>query len=189
MSTLAQSVNGVMVAARPRAPASDRARFWLQAFILLQIACQIGLLFPSLGGFRVALRGAAFCGSLLLLLLPSGPGVRHPAQKLALLILAIVALETLHPGGNTAVSRVAQLGLYVAILAPLFWVARLPVTPAVFRRVLFILWGFHTLSAAVGVLQVYFPGRFQPNVSSVVTTGAWSEGLKITLASGERMWR
>jgi hypothetical protein len=81
--------------------------------------------------------------------------------------------------------------MYGAVLAPLFWVSRLAVTPAVLRRLLLMLWAFHTLSAAVGVLQVYYPGRFQPNVSTNIKAYAeWvQEDLKITLADGERVFR
>jgi hypothetical protein len=57
------------------------------------------------------------------------------------------------------------------------------------NQVLLVLWLFHTASAGVGVLQVYFPGQFQPNLSSVISEGGLAEGLKITLASGERVFR
>jgi hypothetical protein len=60
-----------------------------------------------------------------------------------------------------------------------------------FRRVLLILWGFHTLSAMVGVVQVMVPGALTPQVSTVVAgQGDWNvEGMKITLASGAREFR
>src|SRR5262249_15004643 len=48
-----------------------------------------------------------------------------------------------------------------------------------------------TTSAAFGVLQVTYPGRFQPNLSSVVANmkEGRADGLKVTLASGERVFR
>src|SRR5262249_40811749 len=114
----------------------------------------------------------------------------HPALPWALAALAAVGLGTLHPSANTLLTCIAQIAFYAAILAPLLWVARLTVTAKVLRRLLLILWGFHSASAAVGLLQVYYPGRFQPNVStSIQAMGAMAEGMKITLANGERVWR
>ena len=43
---------------------------------------------------------------------------------------------------------VAQVGLYAAVLAPLFWVPRLTsIDMRMLRRAVMILWGFHGLSA------------------------------------------
>jgi hypothetical protein len=163
---------------------------WLQGFVLLQIGCQLALLFHALAPVRVVFRSAAFAVSLAALVLIVGPVRRHPSRPFLLAAFGIVALGILHPSTNTPLVAVAQFSLYLAIAAPLFWVGRLHVTPRVLGRVLLLIWGFQTLSATVGVLQVYFPGRFQPAVSSVVEgQGEFAEGLKIELADGTRMWR
>jgi hypothetical protein len=59
------------------------------------------------------------------------------------------------------------------------------------RRAVMILWGFHVLSASLGVMQVYRPGTFQPPVSAVVESKGkgYIESLKITTASGQRVFR
>ncbi|MGD0678781.1 MAG: hypothetical protein ABSC94_25525, partial [Polyangiaceae bacterium] len=51
-----------------------------------------------------------------------------------------------------------------------------------------ILWLFNTASALAGALQVYFPGRFQPAVSTVLDD-RMLEGLVITLANGTNILR
>ncbi|HEU4884322.1 MAG TPA: hypothetical protein VFT45_18850, partial [Longimicrobium sp.] len=53
------------------------------------------------------------------------------------------------------------------------------------------LWGFHLLSAGIGVLQVYRPGSFQPPVSAVIESKGkgYIESLKITTATGQRVFR
>jgi hypothetical protein len=162
----------------------------LYGFVLLEITCQIALLFETLGDFRVLMRGAAFAASLVLLLATSGSGWVHPARRWALLALAVVALGLFHPETASHNAGAAHLALYAAILAPLFWASGLSLSPAVFRGLLVIFWLFHTLSAAVGVLQMHYPGRFQPNVSSVIQgMGDMAEAYKIRLASGATVWR
>jgi hypothetical protein len=175
----------------PSVDASERrARNWLCGFVLFEIACQIALLVPFLGAVRVLVRSAAFAASLSLLVLLPGSGRRHPAQRWAMAILLIVALGLVHPATSSFLAGAAQIAMYVAILSPLFWVSRLAVTAAVFRTLLLILWGFHTLSATFGVLQMHYPGRFQPNVSSKITgLGEFADAYKTQLASGDVVWR
>jgi hypothetical protein len=158
-------------------------------FVILQIACQVALLFPELGALRVLIRSAALGLSLAFLALLPGRGRPHPSRPWALVALAIVVLSVAHPTINSALSAAAQAGLYVATLAPLFWAVRPRPGARTLKQVLLVLWLFHTASAGVGVLQVYYPGQFQTNLSSVISEGGVAEGLKITLASGERVFR
>lgn len=170
-------------------PAESHALFYLQAFILIQIACQLGLLVGPAGMVRVALRSAGFVGSLMLLLLLPARGPKHPAFGWAIASLVMLGLGFLQPTTHI-VAGLAQFAMCLAIVGPLFWVPRLAASQAVLRRILAILWGFHSLSAAVGVLQVYFPGRFQPKLSQVIEQqGVYADGLKIVLANGEEVWR
>lgn len=181
------------------APNIPSGRYWLQTFVLVLITSQVALLFldqiapivPAAGAPRVIVRVVPFLSSLLLLAFLPRRAIRHPAAKPALLALVIVAISVLHPTTNTLVSGAAQAAIYLAILAPLFWVPRLKIDAAAFRRMILILWSFHTVSAAVGVLQVYFPGRFQPSLSSAIA--AQGEGyvssLMITTGTGQEVFR
>lgn len=177
----------------PVVPARHRAASsWLVGFVIFQFACQLALLVPALGALRTVVRSAAFGASLsLLLLLRRGHGSRvHPAANAAMAVLAIVALSLLHPTGNRMLARVAQFGLYAAILSPLFWVARAGVDARAFRRTIFIFWAFHTLSAGVGVLQVYVPSlQPAPSVALQARGDDYVESLKITLANGQSVFR
>jgi len=180
----------------PRRPAEPitPAYVWFLAFPIAQMLFQLALLVPSLGPFRVLARIGAFSFSLLLLVILSYQGrrrARHPAYYWAIASLVIVFLGIFHPSASTNLACLAHFSLYLAILSPLFWVARYPVPEGLFWWILCTLWGFHTLSAAVGVLQVYYPGQFQPQLSSVVAAekAATIEGLKIDLVTGERVFR
>lgn len=165
--------------------------FWIRAFVVLQLGCQLALLVPGLGPFRVLVRIAAFAVSLVFLILLRGRGKPHPAAPVAVCILAILGLELLHPSMNTAVSGVAQFGLSVSILAPVFWASRLPIDPPSLTSILRLVWLFHTVSAGFGVLQVQFPGRFQPNLSAAIVSKGegYVQTLQIETATGQRVFR
>jgi hypothetical protein len=80
--------------------------------------------------------------------------------------------------------------MYAAILGPLFWVKHLKITPKGFQWLILMMWGFHTLSASFGVLQVYFPGQFQPYLSTAIQNSTYGgENLLITLANGAQVYR
>jgi hypothetical protein len=160
----------------------------LFGFVVLQMACQVALLFESLGMLRVVIRSAIFGSSLLLLVLCAGRGVAHPARTWALFALATVFAGFVIPTRNTLLASVVQFLLYVAIFAPLWWAARPDVTPSLLRALLLTIWIFHTVSATMGVLQVYYPDRFQPAVSKVLQAEMLSS-LKIKLANGEFVYR
>ncbi len=140
---------------------------------------------------RSLIRIAAFGASLLLLALLPGRGTAHPSTTAAQWACVILGVSIFRSLGFGLRAAVAQFAMYVAVLAPLFWVKRLHVDTQLFRRVLLILWLFHSASAVIGVLQVYFPDQFQTQLSSVYTSGDTSvlAGLQIETASGERIFR
>jgi len=165
---------------------------WLVNFILIQFGLQLFLLFGPTGVPRGPIRAISFGLSLLMLLLIPGTRTkeRHPSINAAALIIFILCISVFNPTTNSWFSGVAQIGLYAAILAPIFWVPRLNLDAESIRKALFVFWGFHTLSAIFGVLQVYYPGQFQPNISQVYLSRPDILGsMFITLANGQRVLR
>lgn len=165
---------------------------WVPTFIVLQLLCQLALIAGDIGWGRQLVRMAAFGISLALLLALRGRGSAHPAAGPGVLVLAVLGVCVLHPETRGLTSGVAQVGLYAAVIAPLFWIPRLSgIDMRTLRRAVLILWGFHALSAGIGVMQVYRPGSFQPPVSAVVSSKGkgYIETLKITTASGKRVFR
>jgi hypothetical protein len=174
----------------PKAPGFSKGQLVIAMFIFLQIVCQIALLFEMLSFLRIAFRGAAFAVSLAFLFWLPGRGKLSPAHPWAVACLILLGVEMFHPSGNSPISRLAEFVLNVAIMAPLFWVPRLALSTKNLQNILFILWSFHTVSAAVGVLQVYYPGRFQPKVSAaVMNNSTGGDNLLITLPNGQKTWR
>ena len=165
---------------------------WVPAFVVFQLLCQLALIVGDIGWGRQLVRMAAFGVSLALLVALRGRGSAHPASGPAVLVLAVLGICIFHPETRNLTAGAAQLGLYAAVIAPLFWVPRLSgIDLKMLRRAVFILWGFHTLSAGIGVMQVYRPGVFQPPLSAVVQAKGkgYIESLKITTATGQRVLR
>jgi hypothetical protein len=170
--------------------AQQRAVFWLLGFILLEIGCQVALLFEAIAPLRSVIRSASYGVSLALLVALPGRGRGHPARPWIVVALAIVALNLFHPTTNSWLSGLVQAGLMVAIVGPLFWVPRLYVTTRVLQTILLALWIFHAASSALGVLQTYYPGMFQPAVSAaILAQGELAGSLRIKLADGQEVWR
>lgn len=164
---------------------------WVHSFMVGQFILQIMLLFPLFGGARVVMRVASFGISLAFLFLIPPNGRKHPAVNWAIAVITIMILEFFfHPDMSTLVAGLAQCGLYIAIIAPVFWVTRLNITYKGFYWLILIIWGFHTVSSIVGVLQVLYPGQFQVILSTAVQSSSLGgENLKIVLANGETVYR
>ncbi|HYW09390.1 MAG TPA: hypothetical protein VE913_20685 [Longimicrobium sp.] len=185
MSTLAHPAPAI-ASARP----ASGVRI-VQAFVVVLLACQVALLVPAIGPLRMFVRMAAFGVSLALLVSVRGPGRPHPAQFPALIVTGLLGLALLRPETVNLTAGAAQAGLYLAVFAPLFWVARLTVDMSTVRQTAALMWIFHTASAALGVLQVQFPGRFQPPLSSIIVAKGhgYISTLMITNAAGVRVFR
>ncbi len=164
---------------------------WIHTFILVELVFQLLLLSPTFGALRIPMRIAPFAFSLLLMAGLRGNGPKHPATKAAIAVMVILAISLfLHPFTNSILSGAAQNAIYAAILGPLIWVQRLKITPTGFKWLIFLMWGFQTISSIFGVLQVYFPGQFQPALSTTIQNSVYGgENLTIKLADGSSVFR
>jgi hypothetical protein len=181
--------------ARPLAfgapPRERRSQPLVQWFVVFLLLCQVTLLVPGIGSARMLVRMAAFGLSLLLLALVRGRAPRHPAYVLACLTVMAIGVAMANPLTINLMAGGAQAALYLAVIAPVFWVARLSPDTRALRQAVTILWGFHTVSAALGIVQVYLPGSFQPPVSSIILAKGpgYLNSLMITTANGVQVFR
>jgi len=183
--------SGRVTATQPFRSASSPPPPWLLGFLALHLGCQLLLLVPWLSAGRVFIRMAAFGASLLLLfVVPRNRAAYAPTRTLAIAVVTLLTFELLHPD-TSMVAGVAAVALNFAILGPIFWVPSTNVTMATFQRLVTVLWLFYTASAVLGVLQSYFPGHFQPPLSSIIAGHGRGQvlSLQIRLASGERVFR
>ncbi|CAN5170246.1 hypothetical protein BH11PLA2_BH11PLA2_26740 [soil metagenome] len=166
---------------------------WILGLLVIQVACQLGLLFESLAPFRVFFRVGAFSFTLLALAFVQtqhNSRKHHPSFWFQIFCLGVIALQILNPTSNTVASCIATLVFNIALVAALFWVPRIEVSTKLIRTTCIVLWSFHLLSSCFGVLQVYFPGQFQPAVSQSIRDSVYgTDSLKVTLASGEDVLR
>jgi hypothetical protein len=161
---------------------------WIYTYLAIQFLCQLLLLVPSFGGARVVFRGASFGASLMLLFLVRGkPLYANLVRGVMVSVLLVLTVSWMNPEGEGLIGASAHWLFQLSIMAPLFWVARLHVGPQGLQRVVLILWGFYAASAATGVLQATYPGRFQPPVSIIYTERgkAQLDALSIQLSSGD----
>ncbi|GMU04636.1 O-antigen ligase family protein [Corallococcus caeni] len=161
------------------------------AFIALLFGCQLALLLEALSPVRVVFRILAFGTSLALLVLAKGRRFPHPAKPFLLAFLGVTALNFVQPGTTSAVAAAVQLGIQASVFAPVFWASRLRIDEKMFQRIVLMLFLFNMASATLGVLQVYFPGRFQPALSTVIEGqgDAYIRSLQFETASGARVFR
>jgi hypothetical protein len=165
-----------------------RPPWFIFAFVVVELACQVALLFPTFSILRVFVRSAAFLASVgLLLPLRTGPK-SHPSAPYALLGFAIMTLSIFNPDTNSLQGGIASTFLCVAVFGPIFWVTRIRIDVATLRKLFLIYWVFNSVSGLFGALQVYYPGRFDPIVSTALTDDM-VRALHIQLADGTRVAR
>src|SRR4051812_18481390 len=146
----------------------DRSRSepwgWLELFVLTQVFWGVLLFIPGSQSFRFYIRAFPYVASLAALFScarSSGteagvPGARWMIAAMLLLVANLVHEETWLTAG------VAQVVFQLAIAAPVFWTARAWITERRLDRLIFLVFGANFLSAALGLLQVYYPATFLP---------------------------
>ena len=126
------------------------AILYLPGSQLIRAPLRIGVFALSLMGLFWCLRGSRFTRA-------------HLSWILLVIAALFMSVMLLHPATNTVMAGLAQIGMHLAIAAPLLW------APSYFvgdyrrlLRMLTILWILNGASAVVGILQVRDPGTWMP---------------------------
>ena len=85
-----------------------------------------------------------------------------PARPWVLVIVCWTLLSILNPLGNSPLSAAAEAMLIISTVSPVFWVGSLGMSPARLDRLLVGIFLVCAAGTLVGVLQFYYPGRFDP---------------------------
>jgi hypothetical protein len=174
---------------------------FVELFVIGQTVLPALLYFSVFQPLRLPIRIGAFLASVLALAVARWgmKGVRHPSIPWLLCSLAYLLLMIFHPNTNTYLAGCAQVILYLAVLAPVFWTPALVRSAAHLRRLLWLLLILNGINAGVGVLQVYAPGTWMPKeitavdwsgvvqIRTVATTGA--KVLSYKGVNGEKVIR
>ena len=137
---------------------------WLEVFVLVQVLWGMLLFVPGSQAYRVYIRGFPFVASLVALVAcvrSSGADSGAPGGRWILASIALMVASLVHPA-TWVLSGTAQIVFQVSIAAPVFWTARHWVTDERLERVLLLVFGANFVSAALGLLQVYYPQTFMP---------------------------
>jgi hypothetical protein len=143
-------------------------------FIVSQTAIPALLFLPGTQGIRFYVRVASFAISMALLAWWGFGNAKHskvhPAQTWVLVTIIYIAAMVLHPFTSSTLAGLAQLVLYVSVMAPLFWAPAVVRGPDHLARLMTLLLICNGVNACVGVLQVYDPGRWMPQEMSRLVT-------------------
>ena len=95
----------------------------------------------------------------------------HPAQTWLLVVDGLHSpAMVFHPFTSSALAGIAQLVLYVSVMAPVFWAPAVVRGPDHLARLMTLLLVCNGINAFVGVMQVYDPGRWMPQEMSRLVT-------------------
>lgn len=120
-----------------------------------------------------------------------GTGRAFPARPWLAVMAAWLVLNILHPLSNSPLSAAAEAGLVIAVFSPGLWVDRLAITPRRLARLLALIFLLCSASTVVGILQFYYPGRFDPPnmmIESMVDADVFAS-LFYETADGRRVLR
>jgi hypothetical protein len=144
-------------------------------FIISQTAIPALLYLPGTQPFRLYIRVASFGISLAALIwwaFTRAHGSRRPvAQPWVIATIAYLTMMMVHPGTTSQVAGLAQLVLYLSVMAPMFWAGSFVRSPDHLARLIALLLICNGLNSMVGVLQVYDPARWMPQELSRVMEG------------------
>lgn len=166
-----------------------------EVFIISQTALPALLYLPGSQAFRLPIRFSAFAISLAAFawyqVESKTEAPRSPAQPWVAAIMSLLGLMLFHPETSSILGGIAQIAVYFAVLAPLFWAPEFVKSPEQLARVLWILLLCSGANAVVGVLQVYDPDRWLPaEFSRIVTSGVTGLGSVTYIgAQGQRIVR
>jgi hypothetical protein len=122
------------------------------------------LFLPGSQAFRTYIRAYPYVISLAALLgcaRSTGAETRVPGARWIVAVLVLLMFNLVHP--ETWFSAgVAQVVFQLSIAAPVFWAARSWITEERMERLLYLIFAANFVGAAVGLLQVYYPGTFMP---------------------------
>jgi hypothetical protein len=152
-----------------------------ELFVISQTALPALLYLPGSQAFRLPLRFSAFAISLAAFGWWQVESLhRPPAHRAYGWVAAVMALLTVmlsSPYTASMMAGVAEIGVYFAVMSPLFWAPVFVRTPEHLARLLGIVLVCCGINSMVGVLQVYDPARWMPTeLSRVITEGATGLG-------------
>jgi hypothetical protein len=153
---------------------SPRPSGFAEWFVLSQTLLPAMMFLPGSQAYRLPLRVGAYGISLFAFAMwwfdrAGHKEGKHPAERYLMFVLVVLVISIAHPLTNSLQSGIAQTLLYFAIFCPLFWARGYVTTRRQLQRVLLLLLICNGINSIVGVMQVYDPARWMPELSANFT--------------------
>src|SRR3954471_1881605 len=135
------------------------------------------LFLPGSQAYRLPIRVGAYAISLYAFVLwwfhrRGHRDGAHPSERFLVFVLVSLAMGLAHPLTANLQSGLAQIGLYFAILCPIYWARSHVTTRRQLVRIVLLLLVCNGINSIVGVLQVYNPERWMPRELSTIYQGS-----------------
>ena len=137
---------------------------WIEWFTISQVFWGVLLFLPGSQAYRAYIRAFPYVLSLAALAAcgrSTGTDTAVPGARWIIAAFAVYVCNLVQP--STWLSAgVAQVVFQLSIAAPLFWAARMALNDERLERLLWLVFAANFASAALGLLQVYYPDTFLP---------------------------
>lgn len=166
---------------------TERDSQLITVFLVLQFLSGIALFVPGAQVLRGYVRALPYLASLLPLGYYLGRPDRTRMASAGFLVsaLLLLTLNLLHPTTQLT-AGIGQCVFQLAIVAPMFWAAKVVRSPRQLERILVITFLFNLAGAVMGLLQVYDPDRFLPAQFSQQLNEDYLSSLSY-LGAGDRL--
>ena len=137
---------------------------WLEIFVLVQLMWGVLLFIPGSQAYRTYIRAFPYVTSLIALVVcarSTGTEALVPGSRWLLAAGMLLMANLLHEETQMR-AGLAQIVFQASIAAPMFWAARIGQGDVRLRRVVWLILLSSFASAALGILQVYYPTTFLP---------------------------
>jgi len=164
---------------------------WLEWYLVAQTALPALLYLPGTQAFRLPLRMGPFVlGFIAFASVYTKPRrcVAHPATRWLIGVSVLLFLLLAHPMTDLG-GGIAQIGLYISVMLPVFWVPHLIRGPSHLNRLFWILLICNGINATVGILQVYNPAQWLPQEFSQLHIATYGHALSYMGADGRMIVR
>jgi hypothetical protein len=137
---------------------------WIEWFTIAQVFWGVLLFVPGSQAYRSYIRAFPYIMSLVALAAcakSSGTDTAVPGARWIVAAFLVYICNLVQPATWLS-AGVAQVVFQLSIAAPLFWAARMTLTEKRLQRLLWLVFAANFVSAALGLLQVYYPDTFLP---------------------------
>lgn len=185
-----------VVVDEPEEPPLDSETPWplgLAEWFALSLTLLPALMFlPGSQSYRLPLRAGAYGISLYAFVAwwfhrGGRREGKHPSEPWLLFATVVLVLSIAHPFTSSLTAGVGQVLLYFAILCPVFWTRGYVSTRRQLVRILLVLLVCNGINSIIGVLQVYDPDRWMPQLSPLYSTNRDMLGSVSYIGPGGRL--